>query len=99
MEYFHQSLHHACWEVLVLRQRRNAGSDCCQRDVGAQAAKNGVVIPNCGVSGSGGQTLWIGLTCGVYVDANGTDYFEWVANQAIAGMNAQGGNMSAFRIG
>jgi hypothetical protein len=61
--------------------------------------KNGVVIPNCGVSGSGGQTLWIGLTCGVYVDANGTDYFEWVANQAIAGMNAQGGNMSAFRIG
>jgi hypothetical protein len=60
--------------------------------------KNGVVIPNEGASASGGPQFSIPITVGVYVDANGTDYFEWVANCASAGMANQGGGFTAFPL-
>jgi hypothetical protein len=60
--------------------------------------KNGVAIPGVGASSSGGALFSIPISCGVYVDANGTDYFDWVANVAVAGMNAQGGTFSAFPL-
>jgi microcystin-dependent protein len=60
--------------------------------------KNGVRIPNEGANASGGPLFSIPITVGIYVDANGTDYFDWVANCASAGMAAQGGQFTAFPL-
>lgn len=60
--------------------------------------KNGVRIPSTGAQGSGSQQFSVPLTVGVYVDANGTDYFDFVANCAAAGMAAQGGQFTAFPL-
>jgi hypothetical protein len=60
--------------------------------------KNGVQIPNSGAVGSGSAQFSVPLTVGVYVDANGTDYFDWVANCASAGMANQGGQFTAFPL-
>ena len=60
--------------------------------------KNGVRIPNTGAIASGSQQFSVPLTVGVYVDANGTDYFDFVANCAVAGMAAQGGQFTAFPL-
>jgi hypothetical protein len=60
--------------------------------------KNGVRIPNSGAVGSGAASFSIPITVGVYVDANGTDYFDFVANCSAAGMAAQGGQFTAFPL-
>ena len=60
--------------------------------------KNGVRIPNEGANASGGPQFSIPITVGIYVDANGTDYFDWVANCASANMAAQGGQFTAFPL-
>ncbi|HEY1440389.1 MAG TPA: hypothetical protein VGF65_06040 [Mycobacterium sp.] len=60
--------------------------------------KNGVHLPG-GMNGSGAASFAIPISITQEVDANGTDVFDVVANQAIAGMTAQGGNFTAFPIG
>ena len=62
------------------------------------ASKNGVVIPGTGIQSSGVTGFSIGLTLGLYVDANGTDYFQFHANPAALPMNVQGATFSAFSI-
>jgi hypothetical protein len=59
--------------------------------------KNGVVIP-AGQYGSGAAQFSIPITVGLYVDANGTDYFDWVGNILAAGMAVQGGSFTAFPL-
>jgi hypothetical protein len=62
--------------------------------------KNGVAIPGTGANGSGSAQFAIPITCGVYVDANGTDTFQFMANvQAASGLMApQGGSFTAFPL-
>ena len=59
--------------------------------------KNGAQVGG-GVSGSGSASFTIPLTLGQYVDANGTDYFEWYSYAAVANMQFQGGTFSAFPL-
>jgi hypothetical protein len=63
--------------------------------------KNAAQIPNHGVSASGSASFSIGLTYGLYVDANGTDVFTFVASIGTGSglMNAQGGSFSAHPVG
>jgi hypothetical protein len=60
--------------------------------------KNGVRVPLVGANGSGSASFSINLTMGIWVDANGTDYFEFCANPAALPMSPQGGMFTAFPI-
>ena len=60
--------------------------------------KNGVRIPNEGATASGAASFAVPITVGCYVDANGSDYFDWVANTNATGMTAQGGVFTAFPL-
>jgi hypothetical protein len=60
--------------------------------------KNGTPVSGVALSGSGSALFLVPITCGLYVDANGTDYFEFVANAA-AGMASNGGMFTAFPVG
>ena len=51
-----------------------------------------------GANGSGSAQFAIPITVGCYVDANGTDYFDFVANNLAAGMAAPGGGFTAFPL-
>jgi hypothetical protein len=62
-----------------------------------QARKNGVNIPAYEY-GSGSASFSIGLTVGAYVDANGTDYFEFTGTAQVVGMVGQAGHFAAFPL-
>ena len=59
--------------------------------------KNGARIP-VGAYGSGSAQFSVPITVGCYVDANGTDYFDFVGNILAAGMAVQGGGLTAFPL-
>jgi hypothetical protein len=63
--------------------------------------KNAAAIPGHGVSSSGSASFSIGLTYGLYVDANGTDVFTFVASIGTGSglMLAQGASFSAHPVG
>lgn len=60
--------------------------------------KNGVRIPNTGAGSSGGPQFMVPITAGVYVEANGTDTFDFVAQTMAAGMYPQGHTFTAFPL-
>jgi hypothetical protein len=60
--------------------------------------KNGARIAGSGASASGSAQFSMPITISQEVDANGSDYFEVVANTASAGLAAQGGTFTAFPI-
>jgi hypothetical protein len=61
--------------------------------------KNGSVLTN-GPMGSGSASFFIPLTLGTYVDANGTDFFDFVVNCGAASMGPQANySITAFKVG
>ena len=97
------------WNVSTSRYTPPAGSYflSCNCSVQAPAAgngtvslylrKNGAQVGN-GITGSGSPQFAVPLTLGEYVDANGTDYFEWWVLGQAANMTMLGGMFSAFPL-
>jgi hypothetical protein len=100
----------AWWSTSTNRYTPPAGRYFIQATVGTQAPaggngtwtlkprKNGTVIGGIAISASGAAGFAIPITVGLYVDANGTDFFDWVAAQGAAAMNAQGGLFTAYPV-
>jgi hypothetical protein len=59
--------------------------------------KNGSAV-DAGLPASGATLFSIPISLTVVVEANGIDYFEVTANPQTAGMNVQGGHLSAWPV-
>jgi len=59
--------------------------------------KNGARVPEAYIAGSASANFWIPITYGAYVDANGSDYFDWVVNNT-TGTGWVNGFFSAFPL-
>ena len=84
--------------VLHPMHLRRAGSDRRQRDMEPHAAQERRAYPRHGRQHSGGPQFSVPITVGVYVEANGTDTFDFVAQTNAAGMYPQGNTFTAFPL-
>lgn len=59
--------------------------------------KNGTKLFS--ISGSGSASFAVPITVGAYMDATGTDFFDFVGNCAVASMTPTGAIFTAYRVG